>query len=247
MAKSSESIKQPIIKINLLATVQPKRTEMAMQKEPGDNQKSKGLLDCNVFPVFVAQGMFGAIFTILSFYIGYCHGEFILPTINTLDSGSFLLSARLAYAICCSLPMLLSLFAGIEIISLKRALTGAVNPLSGNEHYVQVHKNYTTNTLEQFVVGLTLMLIMAAYTDNPQVLRLLPVYSFVFTVSRILFWIGYNIHPLYRTIGMSGSFISTFIMFGMAIYYCWTNGLAAVLGYQQSVLNYSSQVGHQEL
>ena len=55
----------------------------------------------------------------------------------------------------------------------KRALTGAANPLSGNGHYVQVHKNYTTNTLEQFVVGVTLMLIIAAYTDNPQVLRLL--------------------------------------------------------------------------
>ena len=55
----------------------------------------------------------------------------------------------------------------------KRALTGAANPLSGNGHYVQVHKNYTTNALEQFVVGVTLMLIIAAYTDNPQVLRLL--------------------------------------------------------------------------
>ena len=131
--------------------------------------------------------------------------------------------------------MLLSLFAGIEMISTKRALTGAVNPLSGNEHYVQVHKNYTTNTIEQFVVGLALVLIVSAYADDPQILRLLPVYSFVFTVNRILFWIGYSTHPLYRTIGMAGNFMSTFIMFGMAIYYYWTNGLAVILGYQVSV------------
>ena len=213
-----------------------------------ETKKSRGILERDICPIFVTQALFGFVFTTLSFYIGYYHGEFIVPTINMpeKDGTSIHLSTRLAYAICCSLPMLISLFAGIEMIGLKRALTGAVNPLSGNEHYVQVHKNYTTNTLEQFVVGLTLMLIIAAYTDNPQVLRLLPVYSFVFTVNRILFWIGYSIYPLYRTIGMSGSFMSTFIMFGMAIYYSWSNGLAAVLSYQQ-LLNYSSQLEHQEL
>ena len=211
-----------------------------------ETEKSKGVLERDICPIFVAQALFGLTFTTLSFYIGYYHGEFILPMTNIMPEKSASISARLAYAICCSLPMLLSLFAGIEMISLKRALTGAVNPLSGNEHYVQVHKNYTTNTLEQFVVGLTLMLIIATYTDNPQVLRLLSVYSFVFTVNRILFWIGYSIYPLYRTIGMSGSFMSTFVMFGMAIYYSWSNGLAGVLSYQQ-LLNYSSQIGHQEL
>ena len=211
-----------------------------------DSQKSRGLLEPDILPTFIAQAIFGVVFTTLSFYIGYYHGDFILPTLNTSESVSNHLSARLAYAICCSLPMLLSLFAGIEVISIKRALTGAVNPFSGNEHHVQVHKNYTTNTLEQFVVGLTLMLIIVAYTDNPQVLRLLPVYSFVFTASRILFWIGYSITPLYRTIGMSGSFISTYVMFDIAVYYSWTKGLAAVLD-NQLLLNDSDQLGHQEL
>ena len=201
-------------------------------KKCGDYQKSRGILDPGILQIFAPQVLLGAVFTTLSFYIGYYHGDFILPTHNTSDSESIHLNARLAYAICCSLPMLLSLFAGIKRVAIKRAQTKAADPLSGSEHYVQVHKNYTTNTLEQFVVGLTLMLIIAAYTDNPQVLRLLPVYSFVFTSGRIIFWIGYSIYPIYRAVGMAANFTSSYIMLGVAIYYSWTNGLAAVLGNQ---------------
>jgi hypothetical protein len=213
-----------------------------------EKTRAWGIFERDIYPIFIPQALLGLIFTVLSFYIGYYHGEFILSTINTSQTGaSVSISTRLAYALCCSLPMLLSLSAGVQMTAIKRALTGAANPLSGNEHVVQVHKNYTTNTLEQFVVGLSLMLIVAAYTDNPQVLRLLPVYSFVFTVGRILFWIGYTIYPFYRTFGMSAGFMSTYFMFGMVIYYSWTNGLAAVLDYQQLLNNsQSSQIGHQE-
>ena len=214
-----------------------------------ETEKSRGVFERDIYPVFFLQALTGLVFTALSFYIGYYHGEFILSTINIPPTGtSTSISNRLGYAICCSLPMLISLIAGVQMTATKRALTGAANPLSGNERYVQIHKNYTTNTLEQFVIGVTLMLIIAAHTDNPQVLRLLPVYSFVFTVSRILFWIGYTIYPFYRTLGMSTGFMSTFFMVGMAIYYSWTNGLAAVLGYQQLLDNLSDgQLGHQEL
>ena len=163
-----------------------------MDKERGKKyRKSRGILNPDILQVFLLQVLLGATFTILSFYIGYYHGEFILPSSNASESRIHL-NNRFAYAICCSFPMLLSLIAGIKRVAIKRAQTGAADPLSGNESFVQVHKNYTTNTLEQFVIGLALMLIVAAYTDNPQVLRLLPVYSFVFTVGRIVLdWVQY--------------------------------------------------------
>ena len=195
-------------------------------------KRSRGIyiLNPGILRIFLPQVLLGATFAILSFYIGYYHGEFILPF--TMPERKIHLSNRFAYAIGCSLPMLLSLIAGIKRTAIKRAQTGA-NPLnSGNEHFVKLHKNYTTNTLEQFVVGLTLMLIIAAYTDNPQVLRLLPVYSFVFTVGRVVFWIGYSIGSIYRAIGMIANFTSSNIMMGMALYYIWTNGVAALLSNQ---------------
>ena len=205
-----------------------------MDKEKSQKKRSRGLLDPGKLQIFLPQVLLGATFTILSFYVGYYHGEFILPSSNAALESRIHLSSRFAYAICCSLPMLLSLFAGIKRVAIKRAQTGAGDPLSGNEHFVQVHKNYTTNTLEQFVLGLSLMLIIAAYTDNPQVLRLLPVYSFVFTFGRIVFWVGYSIGSIYRAVGMIANFTSSNIMLGMALYYSWTSGLAALLDNQES-------------
>lgn len=211
-----------------------------------NEQRSKGIFDPGFFPIFTLQGILGLTFTLLSFYIGYYHGDFILPALTTPANANMHLSARLAYALCSSLPMLLSLYAGIEVISIKRACTAAVNPLAGNESLVQVDKNYLSNTLEQFVVSLTLMLTIAAYTDSPQVFRLLPVYSTVFMLGRIFFWIGYRISPFYRTVGMSTTFVSSYIMFGIVFYYSWTRGLASLLG-SKAPTNGTDSVGHQEL
>ena len=209
-------------------------------------QRRKGLFDPGIMPIFIPQALFGLVFTMVSFYIGYYHGDFILPTLTTSGAGNIDLSARLAYALCCSLPMILSLFAGIQMVGIRRGLTSAVNPLSGNEGLIQVDKNYLSNTLEQFVVSFTLILIIAAYADSIQVLRLLPVYSAVFTTGRILFWIGYRISPFYRSVGMSTGFISTYVMLGITLYYSWTKGLAAVLG-MPLLANDSHILGHEEL
>ena len=209
-------------------------------------QRSWGILDHDKWSLFMPQWLFGLSFTVLSFYIGYYHGEFILPTSATESVVNTHISSRLAYAVCCSTPMILSLFAGIAMVGNKRALSSAVNPLSGHEDIVQVDKNYVLNTLEQFVIALTLMLTVAAYTDGLQVLRLLPVYSMVFTVGRILFWIGYSMHPLYRTTGMSMTLVSCYVMFGIVLYYSWTKGPAAVLG-EALLPSDLNSMGHQEL
>ena len=82
--------------------------------------------------------------------------------------------------------MILSLFAGIQMVKSMRATSAAVNTLSGHKDIIQVDKNYVSNTLEQFMIALTLMLTVAVYTDSLQVLRLLPVYSVLFAVGRFL-------------------------------------------------------------
>ena len=91
-------------------------------------RKSKGLLEPGVLKIFIPQRIFGLIFTTLAFYIGYYHGDFILPT--TKGNEILHLSARLAYALCSSLPMLLSLYAGIEVVSIKTWSNRSCQPTS---------------------------------------------------------------------------------------------------------------------
>ena len=183
----------------------------------------KGMCDPRIGALCIPQVCLGSTFSFLSFYVGYFHGEFILP--STSSSERVDLSSKLAYALRCSFPMLITLIAGIMIIAAKRALTKAINPLSGNDGLILVDKLYLSNTLEQFVVGLTLMLIIATYTDSPQLLRLLPVFSAVFTIGRVLFRIGYGFHGMYRATGMSMNFGAMYVMIIIAAYHVSTKDL----------------------
>ena len=202
--------------------MEPKRQDKSKSNAP---ERKKGLNDPKVWAIWFPQVCVGFSCTFLSFYIGYYHGDFILPTLSISQDGRVDLSTRLVYALRCSFPMLVTLIAGILVIGAKRGLTDAVNPLSGNEGLLLVDKFYLSSTLEQFVVGLTLMLIIATYTDSPQVLRLLPVYSVVFTVGRILYRIGYSYHGMYRAAGMSMNLGAMYVMIITAAYYVCTRGL----------------------
>ena len=176
------------------------------------------------FPLFISQFILSLVSILLTFYGGYYYCDFI-PVPTSVD-----LSSRLAFSLRCSLPMVVVLFLSIVIVGNKRAVTAAVDPLSGNESIVQLDKNFLTNTLEQFAVAFTIILTAATYLETPQELKLLPIYATVFVLSRIIFRIGYGLNPWLRTAGMVGNFYSTILMCGILVYLILTRGFLHGLG-----------------
>ena len=185
-------------------------------------QKREGI--CKKFPLFISQFIVALVLIFFAFYGGYYYCDSI-PVPTSVD-----LSSRLAFALRCTLPMAVVLFLSIVIVGNKRALTAAVDPLSGNESIVQLDKNFLTNTLEQFAVAFAIILTAATYLETPQELKLLPIYATVFVVSRIFFRIGYGLNPLLRATGMTGNFYSTILMFGILVYLISTRGFLHGLG-----------------
>ena len=179
------------------------------------------------FKLFLFLNLLGYSITSSTFYFGYHYGDFIpVPApppgsnITTID-----MSIRLAFALRCSIPLALCLFAAVALVGNKRSVTDAVDPLSGNEHIVQIDKNFLANTLEQCVIGLIFVLVVASYAETPQELRLLPIFAVVFTVARILFRIGYGVHYLLRAFGMSANICANYVIIGVALYSLATKGL----------------------
>jgi hypothetical protein len=60
------------------------------------------------------------------------------------------------------------------------------------------------NTLQQFVMFLVGTLALSVNLTAEQ-MRAIPAVVIVFIVARILFWVGYRIHPLYRAFGMAAT------------------------------------------
>ena len=185
--------------------------------------KRKGIFQH--FKLFLFLNLLGYGLTLSAFYFGYHYGEFI-PVPPATDSATVLdMSVRLAFAIRCSLPLALCVFFAVAMVGNKRSLSEAVDPLSGNEHIVQIDKNFLANTLEQCVVGFILMLVVATYAETPKELRLLPIFAAAFTVARAVFRIGYGVHHLLRALGMSVNICSNYVLFGVALYSLATKGL----------------------
>ena len=160
-------------------------------------QSSKAVGIFTYLPLFLTQALAGSVCVVATLYIGYYHCDFI-PVPPSTD-----LIHRLAFALQCTLPMVVVVFVAVLMVMNKRGFTTAVDPLSGNDSILQLDKNVLSNTLEQFVIGFTLLLIASTVFETIEQLKLIPLYSFLFCFGRVAFRVGYGIHPKLRTVGMS--------------------------------------------
>ena len=154
---------------------------------------------------------------VATLYIGYYHCDFI-PVPPSTD-----LIHRMAFTLQCTLPMVLVVLGAILMVTNKRTVTTAVDPLSDNDSILQLDKNFLSNTLEQFMVGFTLLLIASTVFETTEQLKLMPLYSFLFVFSRIAFRVGYGISPKHRVFGMSMNFQIVLYML-IYLFYLFLNG-----------------------
>lgn len=173
------------------------------------------------FPLFAVQASIGAAIVASALYCGYHYGESIPVPKEPLD-----MSTNLAYAFRCLFPLVLVQFFFIARVGNIRFVTKASNPLSGNEHLVQLQKNISNNTLEQLVMFAIGILSLSTLLATQQELRFIPILCSLFVVARVLFAIGYSIQPRYRSIGMSMNFqLLVFIIAAHAKFLYYERGL----------------------
>ena len=165
------------------------------------------------------QPVEGISIALIIFYFGYYR---LPPLVPLPESGDF--SNKLLHVIYCSIVPGLTFFFAIVGVLRKRHQLEIVNPLSGHENLLQLEHNFAQNTLEQLTVYLVSTAILSTYLEG-QDLKLISLNALVFTVGRILFRIGYGVHPKYRGIGVWCFFTGQAIILGLCIYFLYTHGL----------------------
>lgn len=125
-------------------------------------------------------------------------------------------TARMAAALAALLPGVAVLAGMVATQMIGRAVTGAIDPIAGRDnHFLQLNQRVLTNTVEQLVIFAPALLALAARTnpaDMPGVVAL----ALVFTLARLVFWIGYLRHPVLRAVGMAPSFAVSLVTLGSA-------------------------------
>ena len=114
-------------------------------------------------------------------------------------------SSRLVYALQASAFAVLPLLIGIMMVGNDRFLSEAIDPtLQKEDRATQINGRVVENTLQQFMMFLVGTLALSVNLTAEQ-MRAIPAVVIVFIVARILFWVGYRIHPLYRAFGMAAT------------------------------------------
>lgn len=122
--------------------------------------------------------------------------------------------ARLVFALKCSCVAILFCFlTGIEAVAHERLVSPAFDPLMGHEtRRMKVNLRYLQNTLEQTILFVPGLLVLALYCPDGAAMRAIVATTAVWIVSRGAFWIGYHYGAAYRTAGVPGVLLTLFLL-----------------------------------
>ena len=126
-----------------------------------------------------------ALATVVTIFYG---GYYFCPSLPVPASMDF--TSKLIYTVRCIFPPLMVLQVAIMLVGTGRRTSKAINPLAGQDHLIQLQKNFLSNTLEQFIVFMVSILVLITFLNTPEEMRLVPLYTTTFIVGRILFRIG---------------------------------------------------------
>ena len=109
--------------------------------------------------------------------------------------------------------ILLTFLTGIEAVSHERLVTEAFDPLAGKEtKSILVNLRYLQNTLEQLMLFVPGLLLLAAYAEPANAAQSVSAAALVWILARFAFWIGYRQGPQYRIAGLVGMAQSMIIL-----------------------------------
>jgi hypothetical protein len=106
-----------------------------------------------------------------------------------------------------------ALILGIGLAAKTRHFVSNIDgspPIAGST--LDLTLRYVTNTTEQLVL-FTIACLCVFYVDENVATKLLPVIGIWFLVARALFWVGYRITPLARSVGFAATFHPTIALF----------------------------------
>jgi hypothetical protein len=120
---------------------------------------------------------------------------------------------RLAYAFRWSVVAVLPLFVMLAAVGNARFLSEAIDPTLGREsERMVVDGRVADNTLQQFVCFLV-GIVALSVTLPIERISYVPAIAITFVISRVIFWIGYRIHPLYRAPGFASTAYMNLFMY----------------------------------
>uniref|UniRef100_A0A8C6NA86 Uncharacterized protein n=1 Tax=Melopsittacus undulatus TaxID=13146 RepID=A0A8C6NA86_MELUD len=120
----------------------------------------------------------------------------LLPTIST----------RLVFTLRCAAFATVPIVLGMLVSGISRLCSSALEPFGELRREVEIHSTFVAQSGHLFMLYFFNMAVLATYLPQ-ELLKLIPLLTGLFAISRLLYWLAYAMGRPFRVFGFSLSFL----------------------------------------
>ncbi|NWY71648.1 TMM79 protein, partial [Cercotrichas coryphoeus] len=120
-------------------------------------------------------------------------------------------SARLVYTLRCTAFATFPIVLGMIVSGISRLCSSALEPFGELHREVEIHRTYVSQSVNLFILYFFNMAVLATYLPQ-ELLKLIPLLTALFAISRLIFWVSYAIGRSFRAFGFSMTFLPLLAM-----------------------------------
>ncbi|XP_071435583.1 transmembrane protein 79 [Pithys albifrons albifrons] len=120
-------------------------------------------------------------------------------------------SARLVYTLRCAAFATFPIVLGMIVSGISRLCSSALEPFGELQQEVEIHRTYVSQSIQLFILYFFNMAVLATYLPQ-ELLKLIPLLTGLFAISRLIFWLSYAISRSFRAFGFSMTFLPLLAM-----------------------------------
>ncbi|XP_077183158.1 transmembrane protein 79 [Paroedura picta] len=167
--------------------------------------------DCNSASLKAVASMIGAtlIFPCL-IYGAFVFLPFDAPLMPTV-------SARLVYTLRCGVFATFPIIIGMVVYGVSRLCFSSLQPFGELRREVEIHRHYVSQSVHLFILYFFNIAVLSTYLPQ-EGLKLIPLLTGLFALSRLLYWLAYAMGRSFRGFGFGLTFLPLVAMLLFNLY-----------------------------
>ncbi|XP_020847196.1 transmembrane protein 79 [Phascolarctos cinereus] len=160
-----------------------------------------------------AVASFGAALIIFPclLYGAYAFLPFDAPRLPTMSS-------RLVYTLRCGVFATFPIILGLLVYGLSLLCFSALHPFGEQQREVEIHRRYVAQSVQLFILYFFNLAVLATYLPQ-DTLKLLPLLTGLFAISRLVYWLTFAVGRSFRGFGYGLTFLPLLSMLVWNLYY----------------------------
>ncbi|XP_028609159.1 transmembrane protein 79 [Grammomys surdaster] len=182
----------------------------------------------------VASVVAALIFFPCLLYGAYAFLPFDAPRLPTMSS-------RLVYTLRCGVFATFPIVLGLLVYGLSLLCFSALRPFGEPRREVEIHRQYVTQSVQLFILYFFNLAVLSTYLPQ-DTLKLLPLLTGLFAISRLIYWLTFAVGRSFRGFGYGLTFLPLLAMLVWNLYYMFVVEPERMLTASESRLDYPDHV-----